>query len=113
MSWDGVSDFRMDTRRSRLLAGSQRWLESERVDLRSRQRDPRDRVDPALRQILPGSLDLRNRYARSPEEVSEPVEALAENMPVVKPAAQGCEHDTVLGIDGIDGTGDPRDVEKP
>ena len=78
------------------------WLEPKRVDLCWRQRDPRDRVDPTLRQILPGPFDLRNGYARQSQEIGERVEALALSMPVTKPAAQGGEDDPVLGIDGVD-----------
>ena len=67
-----------------------------------RQRDARDGVDATLRQILPGPLDLRKGHARSPEEVREPVEAVAQGMAAAKSTSQRCEHDPVLSIDGID-----------
>ena len=112
MSEDEPSDFRVDAHRLVSFWNPKR-LEPERVDLRRRERDPRHRVDPTPCQILPGSFNLRKGHARLSEEVGEPVEALAQRMPVAQPAAQRGEDDPVLSVDGIDWARASGDVQKP
>jgi hypothetical protein len=79
-------------------------LEPERVDLGRRQSDPRNRVDPTLRQVLPRPFNLRKRHVGLSKEVCERVQALALGMPGTKPPAQRGEDDPVLGVDGVDWT---------
>jgi hypothetical protein len=88
-------------------------LEPERVDLGRRQRDPRDRVDPTLRQTLPRPFNLRKRNVGLSKEVCEPVQALALGMSGTKPPAQRGEDDPVLGVDGVDWTRASGDMQKP
>ncbi len=64
----------------RLDAGSEGKAEVARYQARLSvlaSADPRDRVDPRLRQILPGAFDLGNGYAGLPKEIGERVKALA------------------------------------
>lgn len=113
MSEDELSDFRVDAQRLGSFWNPEEALEPERVDLRPGQRDPGHRVDPTPCQILPGSFNLWKGHARLSEEVGEPVEALAQGMPVAQPAAQRGEHDSVLGVDGIDWARASGNVQKP
>jgi len=112
MGQDEVSDFRVDAHRLVSL-GAPKGLEPERVDLRRRERDPRHGVDPTPCQILPGSFNLWKGHMRLSEKVGEPIQTLAQRMPVAKPATQWCEDDPVLGVDGIDWTRASGDVQKP
>jgi hypothetical protein len=92
--------------------GSPKGLQSEAFDLRARECDPRNGVEPALRQVLPRSLDLGKGYVRSSEEVGERVETLTQGMPSAQPVVQWGEDNAVRRIHGIQAR-DPGDIQKP
>jgi hypothetical protein len=105
---DEVSDFRNRRPSPRLLSGNPKGSEPERFDLRWRQRNPGDGVDPALRESLPRPFDLRNRDTGLPQEVSERVEPLALGLATQTRAVQWREGDPVHGVDRIDVPTDPQ-----